>query len=102
LSVPGLELFDGARQDATWREGLANKGLQTHPSSRLVRVEQLFNSRYLVAQTQSPFLQPPHQKFVERALAAGTVYHGVKIAVLNAQLDQSTFGGVQVGVQGSK
>ena len=101
LSIPGCELFDRARQQTAGREGFANKVLQTHVSGRFVRGQGALDSRDLVAQSESPFLQPAHQKLVQRAGIACTVYHGIKIAVLYTQLDQPTFGRMQIGVQES-
>jgi hypothetical protein len=64
----------------------------------LVRIQQFLYSRYLVSQTQSSFLEPLHKKFVQRALTTGAVYHGVKVTMFHAQLNQATIRGMQVGV----
>ena len=100
LSVSGLELLDRARQQTSRRENLAHTVFKTHSSGRLVRVQLSLNSSNFIAQAQTFLLESAHQKFIQRYFAAGAVYHGIKISMLNTQVDQPTFGRMQVRVHG--
>ena len=98
LSFAFPELFGGMGEHATLREGLAHLSFDG-TSGRALRVEQAFKPSDLVAQPETPLLQPPQQQFIDRDDLAQPVDSGIEVRVLNPEFDQLSGNGVKIGIQ---
>lgn len=54
---------------------------------------------YAVTQRQPPLFESTQKQLVERRRLGETVDRGVEVGMLDAQVDQLTGGGVEIGIQ---
>jgi hypothetical protein len=69
-------------------------------SGRLIGVEAALCPGDFITQGQTPFFQPPQHQLVNRNARASSIDQGVKVTMLDAQLNEAPLRRVQVGFQG--